>query len=92
MFKAIHVVLLGVGVAILMSGCGGDPASRVHSVTPSASASAAKMTFSACMRGNGVPEFPDKGSDGGYHFDSGGGLDPFSFEYQAAYEACEGFI
>jgi hypothetical protein len=46
------------------------------------------MTFSACMRAKGVPAFPDKGADGGYHIEPNDDVNPFSPEYSAVYQAC----
>ncbi|MEV7286204.1 hypothetical protein AB0O01_16790 [Streptomyces sp. NPDC093252] len=46
------------------------------------------LEFAACMRANGVPDFPDpQQSDGGVRMDAGG-VDTESPEFQAAMEAC----
>jgi hypothetical protein len=76
-----------VGLALLMSGCGGS--SRAHvaqlgattsttessrpSTTPAQSSRLAPaLAFSRCMRSNGVPAFPDPDSQGDFPpFDTG---------------------
>ncbi|GLW35344.1 hypothetical protein Areg01_82800 [Actinoplanes regularis] len=100
MFRAICLFLAGAGIVVLLSSCGGTSSSQEHPASsedqaraaPSASASEGRPTFAACMRRNGVDNFPDRASDGGYHFGSPNDVDPFSPVYQAAYEACEDLI
>lgn len=45
--------------------------------------------FSACMRKNGVPGFPDPSSQGVITIDSGMGIDPSSPAFQSARSKCE---
>jgi hypothetical protein len=45
--------------------------------------------YSACMRENGVPSFPDPPGDGGPLELGGPGLDPTAPQFQAAEEACK---
>ena len=51
------------------------------------------LAFSACMRRNGVPNFPDPqfGSNGGaaIRIDPSSGIDPGSPQFQAAQKACQ---
>jgi hypothetical protein len=87
--------------ACLAAGCGGgsgDP--QVASVATTAAttqaattgdggkATAGTQTYSACMRANGVPKFPDANSDGGIAIDSSSGIDPDSPLFKAAEKAC----
>ncbi|BAJ28212.1 hypothetical protein KSE_23950 [Kitasatospora setae KM-6054] len=57
---------------------------------PSASANARTdpAAYAACMRLNGVPEFPDPDSYGGYRLDPASGVDPRTPEYRSAHTAC----
>jgi len=58
-----------------------------------AQARAQALAFSACMRKNGVPNFPDPqfGSGGrvSIRFSAGSGLDPQAPAFQAAQSACQ---
>lgn len=45
--------------------------------------------FSACMRKNGVPKFPDPGHDGSISFGPSSGVDPNSPKFKAAQAKCE---
>jgi hypothetical protein len=51
------------------------------------------LTFSACMRKNGVPEFPDPkfnpDGSGGISIGANSSLDPDSPQFKAAEKACE---
>jgi hypothetical protein len=48
----------------------------------------ALLAYAACMRENGVPEFPDPQPNGGIMMNGDMGFDPESDEFQAADEAC----
>jgi hypothetical protein len=88
--------------ACLAAGCGGgSPDAQVASVattTPAATqpattngvakSTASTQTYSACMRANGVPKFPDANSDGGIAIDSSSGINPDSPQFKAAEKAC----
>lgn len=91
---------LALAVAVL-AGCGGDDAAKenVASVsgagaTPAASASAATSDpeqgrkFAACMRENGVPDFPDPGADGQFDISQFRDADIDRQKLQSAQEAC----
>jgi hypothetical protein len=45
--------------------------------------------FAACMRKNGVPNFPDPSHDGSIQFGPGSGIDPNSPKFRAAQAKCE---
>lgn len=48
----------------------------------------ALLNFAACMRANGVPEFADPNTQGGFVTMGNGGLDPDSLEFQDAMQLC----
>jgi hypothetical protein len=48
-----------------------------------------KLAYAKCMRENGVPKFPDPGSDGNFPpIVKGSGVDPDSAEFQKAAQTC----
>jgi hypothetical protein len=52
--------------------------------------SVAQLTkYSACMRRNGVPSFPDPNAQGQISFSSGNGVDPGSAPFQQAQQVCQ---
>ncbi len=52
--------------------------------------SVAQLTkYSACMRKNGVPSFPDPNAQGQISFSSGNGVDPGSARFQQAQQVCQ---
>jgi hypothetical protein len=65
---------------------GGPP-----TLTPAqeAAASKAMLSFAACMRRHGVPNFPDPSGSGLFPFAGLKGLDPTSPAFQAAFKSCE---
>ncbi len=70
-----------VGVAAL-AGCG----SSGHKSTGSSRAQGL-LAFSECMRGHGVPSFPDPSGGGGLDL-NGTGINPFSPAFTAAQATC----
>ena len=48
----------------------------------------AALTYSQCMRENGVPNFPDADAEGRIRISPPGSVDPDSAEFQKASEAC----
>ena len=48
----------------------------------------AALTYSQCMRENGVPNFPDADAEGRIRISPPGSIDPDSAEFQEASEAC----
>jgi hypothetical protein len=70
----------------------------VHQSTSSASPSTQdqlrqeNLKFSACMRSNGVPNFPDPSPGGGFVFRSGSGLDPSSPAVKRAQAKCRKYM
>ena len=43
----------------------------------------------ACLRANGVPNFPDPKAGGGFRFQAGAGIDPSSSGFKAARVKCQ---
>jgi hypothetical protein len=98
-----------VGLALLASGCGGSssngvaqigssPASTTSSNSSPSSASSKgnPAAFSACMRKNGVRNFPDPDSNGRIRIESGRtasgqkfGVDVSSPQFRKAQKACQ---
>jgi hypothetical protein len=96
------------GLSLLVSACGGGSSgakvAQVASTTP-ATTSAPSLTgrskrdamvaFSACMRKNGVPKFPDpEVVDGGMRlsFGSENGIDPNAPQFKKARQACRSLL
>jgi hypothetical protein len=90
---------LALAVAVLAGCGGGEPAQEnVASVSgggaaPTASASAGAdpeqgRKFAACVRENGVPDFPDPGPDGRFDFQQFRDADIDRQKLQSAREAC----
>ena len=89
------------GIALLAAACGGGSATpavaslgAIKTTTTTALTAANRqadaLKFSACMRSNGVTNFPDPGSGGRIQFQDGqgGALDRNSPTFQAASKAC----
>jgi hypothetical protein len=94
--------------ALLAAGCGGGSSgarvAQVGTTTTSASGSGSSggsgkadpAAYSACMRKNGVPDFPDPDSSGRFRITGGQdksgrtfGLDPNSPQFKRARQACK---
>jgi hypothetical protein len=91
---AVAVLLLAGLVGCGGSGGGGVPTAG-GSATPSPSASdsyAQSVKFAECMRGHGVPQFPDPDPSGGGSLTAGSGVDRDSTEYQKAIKACHDLL
>jgi hypothetical protein len=98
---AAATVGLLVGLSLLVTGCGGSPAVGVaqipstttstNAASPSGSTSGGPAAYSACMRKNGVPTFPDPQKDGGLLLRAGPGtgIEPNSAQFKAAERACQ---
>jgi hypothetical protein len=84
------------GLTLVAAGCGGSSGAKVAQVgtssgangpgSSSASGSRDPQAFSACMRGHGVPSFPDPDSSGRIRIPSA--IDDRSSTVRAAYGAC----
>jgi hypothetical protein len=87
-------------LALLVSACGGSSGEgvaqvdrRTEAATTDDSSSDDPTAFSACMRRNGVPKFPDPDSEGRFRVRAGpgSGIDPESAEFKAAEKVCGKF-
>jgi hypothetical protein len=93
----ILVVLLGVLSACGQSDGDGSVATASGAATPSASASggssqyAKALDFAKCMRGNGLPDFPDPDATGGMNL-GGSGIDRNSTQFKNGMEACQDLL
>ena len=78
-------------VAVLATACGGSAPSSASAPTY-----AQELALAQCMRGHGVPNFPDPNASGGYTLTSNGSvegaggssIDIDSSQVQAAYGDC----
>jgi hypothetical protein len=95
-----------VGLSLLASACGGSSGAKVAQVgttssakgsgSSSGSGSGDPRAYSACMRGHGVPNFPDPDSKGRIEITSGKsasgqptGVDVNSPQFKRAQKACQ---
>ena len=89
------------GLGLLAASCGGSPSSNgVAQLTTTSSSTtttsspngtskaADARAYSACMRKNGVPNFPDP-QGGKLIMKQGSGIDPNSPQFQAAQKKCQ---
>jgi hypothetical protein len=84
------------GLTLVAAGCGGSSGAKVAQLgttsgatgagSSGASGSRDPQEFSACMRGHGVPSFPDPDSSGKIRISSA--IDDRSPTVRAAYRAC----
>jgi hypothetical protein len=88
------------GLVLLAAGCSDDPAGGTAKpggspTAPASNGPEAKnglAAFTACMRVNGVPNFPAPDRNGAIRIGENDGIDPSSPEYGAAYEACQDLV
>jgi hypothetical protein len=79
-----------VGVAVLAAGCGGS--NNNHTTASSASSGRLMsefLAYSRCMRGHGVPNFPDPTTSGGVGIVLPHSFNTSSPAYLAANQACQ---
>jgi hypothetical protein len=93
-------------LGLLGASCGGSPStngvaqltttssSTTTTGSPTGSKAADARAFSACMRKNGVPNFPDPNSRGGLTINAGpgSGLNPNSPQFKHAQSACAKYL
>lgn len=78
---SLMAVVAGIaGLAIVATGCGSSVSST------SGAASASNLSYSACMRAHGVPNFPDPNAAGLLNLS---GIDQNSPQVQAALQDCK---
>ncbi|HEX4109328.1 MAG TPA: hypothetical protein VHX88_14420 [Solirubrobacteraceae bacterium] len=78
----------GAGAAALPGSPSGNSG---RTVGLAAGAGANLLKFAACMRANGVPNFPDPSGSGGIQF-SANAIDPDSASFQAAMQKCQKYM
>lgn len=64
------------------------PAGRQSAKPPTTTEMAKWKQFAQCMRGNGLPDFPDPDPNGGFG-QNGGGVDRTSPTFQKAFQKCQ---
>jgi hypothetical protein len=89
--RSLASLACGGALALAIAGCGstGPSAAAASGGPQPASARAAFLKYSQCMRAHGVPNFPDPSAGGGIQLDSSSGLDPRSPSFQTAQQACQ---
>jgi hypothetical protein len=83
-FPAIMLVALSCVAALAGCGSSSKPQTKVSSV-----GRPGFLSFSACMRSNGITNFPDPGPGGGIQISAGSGINPFSPAFKAAQAKCK---
>ena len=86
------IVVAALGCAATIAACGGTASDSNISggSSPSSNNRSAFVNFSACMRTNGVPNFPDPpAGGGGIQIQQGSGVNPFSPAFKAAQSKCK---
>lgn len=79
--RSVMAVVAGIaGLAVVVAGCGSSPSST------SGGASASNLSYSACMRAHGVPNFPDPNAAGQLNLS---GIDQNSPQVKAALQDCK---
>ena len=85
--RGLVLALAAISCAAALAACGSSnkPRGAAESVRV-----AQGIKYSACMRANGLPKFPDPsgGGGGGIHIQVGSGIDPASPAFQAAQKRC----
>jgi hypothetical protein len=85
-YRVVLLVAMIAGLAVVAAGCGcGSSGAKVAQVGTAQTTTS--KTFSACMRGYGVPNFPDANSEGDIQ---AAGIDETSPAFRTAYHSCRG--
>lgn len=84
-----------IALASLISGCGSSASAGTGGARSGNTAANAPeaVKFAACMRGNGISQFPDPGASGNLTIDAvanGSGVDTSSPAFKRALSACKG--
>lgn len=89
---AVGLVLAGLLVGLKSGGADNKANAASASSSPGltdAQRAAMATKFVACLRANGVPNFPDPGADGSIRVQPKDNIDPTSEKYQAADQKCD---
>jgi len=70
----------------------GSTATRTHPATASSSTTPGPLAFAACMRADGVPNFPDPQPGGGFDISGAQGVNPAAPSFRAAQSKCQKFM
>ena len=90
--RTTAAVIATAALALLAAGCGGSPSSAGSGGSPAAGWSAgptSAVAYSHCVRGHGVPDYPDPGSGGTLPKVSAQQLGVSNSRLQAARRACQ---
>ena len=69
-WRTTAAMIATAALAVLAAGCGGSPSSAGSAGSPAAGGSAdptSAVAYSHCVRGHGVPNYPDPDSNGKFH-------------------------
>jgi hypothetical protein len=80
--------VLALITVLCVAACGGGSGQSGATGTNAKAASDQALKFATCMRGHGVPNFPDPSSGGGLRITPGSGVNPQSPAFQAAQKTC----
>jgi hypothetical protein len=81
-----------VSIAVLASACGSSTPGATNSTANSTASHDQAVTFSQCMRNNGMSNFPDPSASGQFTIDgiaNGSGINTNSPAFQQALSACK---
>jgi hypothetical protein len=87
----LAAVLVTAGVLVAACSSGSDPAPSSGAGGQSSPANQSGIAFAACMRANGVPNFPDSAisdSNGRVEMNIPSGIDTNSSQFQSAMQTC----
>ena len=88
--RTASAIIATAGLALLAAACSGSPSSTGGSPGAGGSASSpSAVAYSACMRSQGVPNFPDPDSSGQLPKGDAQQFGVSTSQYQAAQQACQ---
>jgi hypothetical protein len=89
----LPVAAVAVVAVFVLAGCGGNPTSKTNPSNSQASTSSpSAVSYSACMRGHGVPNFPDPDGSGQLPKADAQRLGVSSSQLQAAQQTCQSLL
>ncbi len=91
MNRSLRLVAL-VAIAVLTSACGSSTPGATNSASDPTASHNQAVTFSQCMRNNGMSNFPDPGASGQFTIDEiaiSSGINTNSPAFRQALSACE---